>query len=122
MCDMEKVKDGEIVEVKTGMVTGRIAMCNGCAHVVGVEESTVENDREDVVCVMCGEKKEDMRAIPVQADFNKWNANRDGQWDSPPWYLNPRINAAIRIYEPHGQMAVWIQILDRREIESHGNW
>lgn len=116
---MDKIKDGtdrgEISEVRTNMVSGKIAICDGCAHIIGVEESVVESDRVDVVCIMCAKPSDDMRALPVDADFDKWVPERDGQWDSPPWYLNPRINRMIKVHEPHGRMAVWIQILDRKE-------
>jgi hypothetical protein len=119
MAEMESKDKGEIREITHGRIVGKMAMCMGCAKLVGVSQSVVEYDGPaGAVCIMCHRPEDDMRTLPVDADFNKWVPKRDGPWNAPPWYLNPKINSSIVLEDPPtGQMLVWIQMLDIREVE-----
>jgi hypothetical protein len=60
--------------------------------------ATSSSDR----CVLC-HKYDGVRVVPVQADFTHWDPAVDGRHDAPAWYVNTRINNAIKPITKEGE-------------------
>lgn len=114
----DEVANGTIREIKAGTVRGTVGMCTNCAERSGVAHLVTDDDDEidamrQTVCISCG-TMDDICTLPVDADFAAWDPVTDGRWDAPPWYLNPRVNLAIKQPEggPRGQMVHWMNVLN----------